>query len=332
VTDQTKARPPRWRWWLACGVLAVTSVGVAQAVRAATSDPQRATATKPAVRLNNPTGPATPLPPGPASPTAPSVGGFPNASNTGVPAGTALSAYTGPCTITAANTVIDAQTINCSLDIRAANVTVTRSVINGTIETAENSTGFSFSISDSNVNVGNREGTGVGAVNFTATRVHVTGGNRSMHCWHDCTIQDSYVHGQFRDSTGQVHESGIRMGQNATIRHNTIACDAPNVPPDAGCSAGLTGYGDFGPVRNNLIDNNYFVTTTGGYCAYGGSSPGKPYSNQTSGIVFRNNVFEKGSGGKCGFWGPITSFNSSLPGNTWTGNVWNTGGTIPPAN
>ena len=83
------------------------------------------------------------------------------------------------------------------------------------------------------------------------------------------------------------------MGQNATIRHNTIACDAPDVPPDAGCSAGLTGYGDFGPVRNNLIDNNYFVATTGGFCAYGGSSPGKPYSNQTSGIVFRNNVFEK---------------------------------------
>ncbi len=83
------------------------------------------------------------------------------------------------------------------------------------------------------------------------------------------------------------------MGQNATIRHNTIACDAPDVPPDAGCSAGLTGYGDFGPVQNNLIDNNYFVATTGGFCAYGGSSHGKPYSNQTSGIVFRNNVFEK---------------------------------------
>ncbi len=249
-----------------------------------------------------------------------------------MPAGTALSVYSGPCTITAANTVIDAQTINCSLDIRAANVTVTRSVINGTIATDENSTGFSFTISDSNVNVGNREGTGVGAVNFTATRVHVTGGNRSMHCWHDCTIQDSYVHGQFRDSTGLIHESGIRMGQNATIRHNTIACDAPDVPPDAGCSAGLTGYGDFGPVRNNLIDNNYFVATTGGFCAYGGSSLGKPYSNQTSGIVFRNNVFEKGAGGKCGFWGPITSFNSTLPGNIWTGNVWNTGGTVPPAN
>jgi hypothetical protein len=153
---------------------------------------------------------------------SPSADRFPNTSNTGVPAGTTLSSYTGPCTITTAGTVIDAKTINCNLNIKAANVTISRSKINGTVATDENSTGYSFTISDSNVDVGNRPGTGIGAVNFTATRVEVTGGNRSINCWHDCVIRDSYVHGQFRDTTGTYHESGIRMGQNATIRHNTI--------------------------------------------------------------------------------------------------------------
>jgi hypothetical protein len=303
-------------------------------------------ATKQAVRLSMTripptTPPGTPpvtnppgtSPPGTAPPvTTPPPGGFPSAATTGVPAGTVLSAYSGPCTITVSGTVIDAKRINCSLDIRAANVVVTRSIITGTIGTGDNSTGYSFRIADSEVNVGNREGTGIGAVNFVATRVHVTGGNRSVNCYNSCTVEQSYVHGQFRDDTGRVHESGIRMGQNSVIRGNTIVCDAPNVPPDAGCSAGLTGYGDFAPVRNNLIEGNFFAATTGGYCAYGGSSGGKPYSSQTRDIVFRNNVFERGPGGKCGYYGPITSFNSGLPGNVWSNNTWSNGGTVPPAN
>ena len=190
----------------------------------------------------------------PTPTTAPAMTGWPTAANTGVPTGTTLSPYTGPCTITAAGTVIDAKTISCSLDIRASGVKITRSLINGTVGTGENTTGYSFSISDSEVRIGAREGTGVGAVNFTATRVHVNGGNRSMHCYRDCVIQDSYVHGQYRDATGRMHESGIRMGSGATIRHNSITCDAPDVPPDAGCSAGLTGYGDFAPVQNNVVE------------------------------------------------------------------------------
>jgi hypothetical protein len=279
------------------------------------------------------TAPPVTAPPATAPPaTAPTLGGFPNAANTGVPAGVTLTDYTGPCTITTNNTIIDAKRINCSLNIRAANVTVTNSIITGTIATDENSTGHSFTITDSNINAGNRETTGIGAVNFTARRVHVTGGNRSIHCYNNCTIEDSYVHDQMNDPTGRIHESGIRMGQNATIRHNTISCDAPNYPPDAGCSAPLTGYGDFAPVRNNIIDNNYFVASTGGFCAYGGSSGGKPYSNQTRDIVFSNNVFERGSGGKCGYYGAITSFNRSLPGNVWTNNTWNDGTPLAPSN
>jgi hypothetical protein len=289
--------------------------------------------TKPPTTAPPTTAPPTTKPPTTAPPTtAPPTSGWPDAANTGVPTGTTLSAYTGPCTITAANTVIDAKTVGCNLLIRAAGVQIKRSLINGTVATDENSTAYSFTITDSDVRVGAREGTGVGAVNFTATRVEVTGGNRSMHCYRSCTIQDSFVHGQFRDASGVTHESGIRMGSGATIRHNSITCDAPDVPPDAGCSAGLTGYGDFATVQNNLIENNLFKPTTGGFCAYGGSSAGKPFSSDTRGIVFRNNVFERGSGGKCGYWGPITSFNTALPGNLWSGNTWSDGGTVPAAN
>lgn len=265
-------------------------------------------------------------------------GCWPGPNNTGVPAGTTLTAYTGPCTITAANTEIDAKTITCELVIRAANVKITRSRIIGTVATDENSTGFSFSISDSEVQIGERAGTGIGAVNFTATRVHVTGGNRSIHCWKDCTVTDSYVHGQYRDATGTSHESGVRMGQGLVLRHNTIICDAPDVPPDGGCSADLTGYGDFGPVQNNTIERNFFGATTGGYCTYGGSSLGKPFSAQTNNIVFRSNTWQRGTKASdkgtfiCGYYGSNTSFDPSRPGNVWMDNQFDDGTTVTSSN
>lgn len=265
-------------------------------------------------------------------------GCWPGPMNTGVPAGTVLTPYTGPCTITTAGTVLDAKAINCDLVIQAANVQITRSKITGSVATDESSTGFSFTITDSQVDIGDRAGTGVGAVSFVATRVQVTGGNRSMHCWHDCTITDSYVHAQFTDPSGTFHESGMRMGQSAVFRHNSIVCDAPDVPPDGGCSADLTGYGDFGPVQNNTLDRNLFGATTGGYCSYGGSSAGKPFSNDTNHIVFTGNVWQRGKTKSdhgdfvCGYYGSNTSFDVSLPGNVWTDNTFDDGAVVDAAN
>src|SRR4029453_16253456 len=50
--------------------------------------------------------------------------GFPNATNTGVPAGTALTAYTGPKTVTTDGTVIDGKVITGSLIVHADNVVI----------------------------------------------------------------------------------------------------------------------------------------------------------------------------------------------------------------
>lgn len=261
---------------------------------------------------------------------------WPGPANTGVPAGTALTNYTGPCVITVANTLIDARIVACDLQVRAPGVRITRSRIHGSVATAEDSSGFSFSILDSEVIVGDRVGTGIGAVDFTAERVHVTGGNRSMHCWRDCTIRDSYVHGQFRDDTGRAHESGVRMGARMNLLHNTIACDAPNVPPDAGCSAGLTGYGDYATVENNTIERNLFLATPGGTCAYGGSAPSKPFPNAHH-IVFKDNIFQRGTNPSdhgeyiCGYYATVMSFDVVAPGNAFINNRYDDGAPVTPA-
>lgn len=262
-------------------------------------------------------------------------GCWPGPLNTGVPVGTVLTVYTDPCTITMADTVIDSKTVNCDLIIRASNVQIRKSKINGFITSGDDKTsGYSFTVSDSEINAspnGPRAVTAVGEVNFTVIRSHVYGGNRSAHCWYMCDISDSYFHGQDKDVTGQWHESGIRTSEGANLVHNSIGCDAPDVEPDAGCSADITSYGDFGIVQNNTIDNNLLLASPGGYCIYGGSVPSKqfPHANH---IVYTNNVWQRGPNGKCGSFGPVTNFDPAEPGNVWTNNKWDDGTVLESAN
>ncbi len=280
------------------------------------------------------------------STTTPAAGGFsalgrsfPSSATTGVPDGTALTNYTGECAIQTNNVVIDAKIVNCDLRILAQGIKISRSIINGSVYSDPDYFNGSFTITDSEVRMPLQNGTGIGDANFTVTRVEVTGGSRSINCYLNCTVQDSYVHGQYKDTRGIDHESGIRMGSNSVLRHNTIACTAPDVPPDAGCSAAITGYGDFDIVQKNTIDGNLIVAGSGGYCAYGGSTQGKPYSAGVNNIKFTNNVWQRGTepgengrGYVCGYYGPITSFDSDAPGNVWTNNLYDDGTPVEAAN
>jgi hypothetical protein len=85
-------------------------------------------------------------------------------------------------------------------------------------------------------------------------------------------------------------------------------------------------------VQNNTIDGNLFIAGSGGYCTYGGSTTGKPYSAGVHDIRYTNNVWQRGASGKCGSYGPITSFDTNAPGNVWSNNSWDNGTTVPPAN
>lgn len=264
------------------------------------------------------------------SPTA-SPAGFPTEATTGVPDGTTLTAYTGPLTITTAGTVIDSKRVTGTLTIRALNVTIRNSEINGSVYNDENGSGSSFTITDSSVKIAGLN-TGISSKNFTALRVEVTGGNRSVNCWMDCTVKDSLVWKQARpDST--THQSGIRLGARSTLIGNTIACDAPDVPPDGGCSAAITGYGDFAQVKDVLVQGNLVKATTGGFCAYGGSSNGKPYPKADN-VRYIDNRFERRTSSErtpptCGWYGTVTSWVAE-PGSEFTGNKYTDGATVNP--
>ncbi len=91
-------------------------------------------------------------------------------------------------------------------------------------------------------------------------------------------IQDSYFHGTnlWPDVSNLAHASSVRMEQGLTLRHNSIHCSftGPFINDEIGCSADLTGYPDFTPIKNNTVDGNLFMASPGsGFCAYGGASP-----------------------------------------------------------
>ena len=271
----------------------------------------------------------------PPAPTATSTelpqGEWPDESTTGVPPGTELTPFTQECVIEQPGAVIDAKVVNCNLRIRAKNVQITRSRIMGNVNVKPANGDFSFSITESEVDAGQKLITGLGNANFVANRVEIKGGMRGVYCATDCSIENSYVHGQAGDPEGKAHLSGIRMSQNTTVRNNRITCDAPRTPPGSGCSAGLTGYGGFGPVRNNLIEGNLFIGGTSSFCAFGGSTDGKQYSDDARDIRFIDNTFERGPTGKCGNLGAISGFDASAPGSVWKGNTWDDGSPLTPS-
>lgn len=272
--------------------------------------------------------------PGPtrASAQSPSRSAFPNADNTGVPTGVQLKDYGGPCTITRDGVVIDGRTVRCELVIKAQDVTIKRSKIIGTVRAEGRD--VSVQIEDSEVAAGSAYAPAVGLENVTIRRSEIRGGQTSVNCYRSCLVADSWLHGQYLPEGGDWHLDAFLSngGSDIQLIHNRLACDPPTNSSGGGCTAAAAIFGDFGPNSHYLLERNLFVASEEfSYCLYGGTDPKKPYGTQVEHIVVVNNVFERGRNGKCGFYGPVTSFDTSRPGNLWRDNVWDDGTPVPPS-
>jgi hypothetical protein len=291
-------------------------------------------------------------------------GCFPGPANTGPskPA-SSMTTYPGPCTITRANVVIDSKVVNCRTLVvtgSAGGLVLKNSYLNGSI--VQSGGAAAYTVSDSFIDSGIQfpacsdgscpagkyacgdinNGTvdcGVNGSNFTILRTEIINSSRAAYCTSNCLIKDNYFHGTnlWPDKSNGVHSSSVREEQNLTLRHNSLHCSytGPFINDEIGCSADLTGYPDFAPVKNNTVDGNLFVASPGsGFCAYGGATPGKPYSGDPTNATnqrFTNNVFQRGSNRKCGAYGPVTNFDKTGSGNVWSGNVWDNGTSVSPA-
>src|SRR6185312_5479331 len=98
-----------------------------------------------------------------------------------VPTGAMLRPYTGPCTITTANTIIDSKTVTCRILVRADGLVIKNSVLKGGVSGRE-AHGASFTIQDSLLDNGVCSNCSVDGWNFTILRTEITGSNRGAYC------------------------------------------------------------------------------------------------------------------------------------------------------
>jgi hypothetical protein len=260
--------------------------------------------------------------------------GFPNATNTGVPAGATLKAVPGqvssgpgwsysPAThqvnVTGDGAVLSGLAIACAVRITASDVTITddKVVTGGTygITTQhaanviiENSTVSGLNKTSGRVDyaIDDLYSDSTGLVirdnNVADWRigVNVAGGQVTGNYIHD----PGYISG---DHTDGLYDNGGTMP--LTVNDNTILDSLSEV--DAIFLASQPGQA----ISDKTIVGN--LLAGGDYAIYGGGN-----SDTSSNIVIRNNRFSQLYYPMGGQFGAVTDFDRSGQGNTWSGNIW----------
>jgi predicted xylan-binding protein with Ca-dependent carbohydrate-binding module len=244
----------------------------------------------------------------------------PDASNTGVPAGTKLTVHNGDINITKDGTVIDGWDLHGFVRINASNVTIRNSIIRGG---DAKKTGRAviqnydvhpnFHIYDSTIlpDFPSLYLDGLDGAHFTAERVDISGVVDSIKViGDDVTIRDSFLHGNRHylndpgHPDGVSHDDNIQFegGTNFLAEHNTIegAWNAAwmitqnwarssnmrmigNWIGGGGCTVNFSEKGK-GPILDVLIQDNIFGTSRLANCGV--------IAPPTSRPTMVNNVFE----------------------------------------
>jgi hypothetical protein len=239
------------------------------------------TATAPTASATSRVGVGPAAPPKPASKAClphPSACGYPDATNTGVPAGIKLVHSTGILMITKAGTVVSGRDVTGHIEVDANNVTIkdsrittnqfygvyTASGFDGTVITDVTIIGSTAS--------GGRCDEGIQGGIFHATRVNVSNCSDGFHLTGSGSVVDSYFHNPY--FTGSSHNDGIQVfnGTGLVIRHNTIDMGGPKgnscvfLQPTNGRIKGAT-------IDSNLLNGGGFTL----------------YIEQSTGVVLSNN-------------------------------------------
>ena len=301
-----------------------------------TATPTTATSPTPTSAPTSPpsTGPTQPCSGARNTPGGPDPWGscWPGSGNTGVPAGTGLTSYTGPCgEIRSENITIDAKIVNCDLDILGGGqATIRDSDVNGSV--MNNGSG-SLLIEGTAINGGSEHSETVGGDNITILSSDLYGNQHEVYCGFNCTVENSWLHDNFNGASLGWHQNGFLStgGSGYTLEHDSVSCTG-------GCTSDVALIPNDNISRATITKNLLVATMDVAYCLYpssGDAASGKPgIVNQ---ITVADNVFQRGSGSKCGQYGPVYGWNTpnSNPGtdgydNVWSGNTWDNGQSLGP--
>ena len=227
--------------------------------------------------------------------------GFPDALNSGVPAGTVLT-RSGGLTINAAGTVIDGRDISGPVVVNAPNVTIRNSRIRTTSFWAIDNNSTGLLIQDTEIDGLNGFGTCFGSSDATVRRANIHGCENGFNVRPgNLTVEDSYIH----DLTtgGSAHTDGAQFGQGAhdiVFRHNTIIAGQ-----GGGSTSAIIMWDGDNPQNTRVrVENNRLIGTGAAWTMY---TPRQPASD----IYINNNRWEPGI---FGYWNGLrpTEFNGNV--------------------
>lgn len=223
---------------------------------------------------------------------------MPDAANTGVPAGTVLTRRDGDLTITTPGTVIDGLDIHGFVTIKAADVTIRRSIVRGGVAALTSGNRSLITSTYPGVLIEDTELApefpsvridGLKGYGFTARRLNIHDAVDNALIWGDnTTIENSYLHHNRHYATdpnqggGPSHDDSIQVqgGTSIRIAGNTLTGAygaALQVTQDVALTTNLTYTGNWadnggcttnisekgkGPLKGLTITANKFGTTT----------------------------------------------------------------------
>jgi hypothetical protein len=242
----------------------------------------------------------------------------------------ALTAYTGPSTITSPTT-ITRKLITTPLAFTAA---AAGSVIRECKLAAEgywlalNDEAAALLIEDCVLDAGGTNASNdscVAGSNYILRRCDVTGSIDGLKGGWWTVIEDNYIH-DMAALGADPHNDGIQClgtsggagapeGLGLIIRRNTIKMGV------GATSCIILSTGSAPEIKDVLIEENLF--SGGAYCVYGGYQEGVDTPSKVSNITIRNNRVSTAVYANGGSLGPFTSVDSPV---VHTGNVWHESG------
>lgn len=266
----------------------------------------------------------------------------PDATNTGVPAGTSLTVINGDQVYATDGMVIDGKDIHGYVQITGKNITIKNSIIRGGTKpcssgNAQNSAPLwvredagatNFVFQDSEIAPSNATACmdGIWASNATIIRANVHGAVDGIKAYDNVTVQDSYIHDLAYFSSdpnqggGETHNDGLQSyecNSNVLVVHNNVdlstmlsANAAYQITQDAGVACSNI------VIRDNWLD--------GGGCTL---NIAHKVLGTLTGVSVTGNRF----GHNQGFSGCTVLLSTKSTLAAYSGNVWDDTGQAVPA-
>jgi len=228
----------------------------------------------------------------------PASGGKPSAGNTGHTTPKAdLTVVNGNMTITTNGTVVDGRYIKGFLIIRASNVTIRNTLVEGGVASGNGAiidiqSGTNILLDHVTVTVANPSVylDGIWGDNLTGQYLDVSGSVDGMKLGSNSTIKNSYIHNMRFFSNdpnqggGSTHNDAIQI-----LEGTNILLEGNNMVMVASDNASVQITQDFGTVSNVTIQSNWM---DGGGCTVNIAHKSQPLNN----VFVYNNRFGRNTG------------------------------------